>query len=151
MNDKLIHDSLAFEMMAGDREDVPELETRLTEALTGNQVAFALLWTRGVTLLISSLSVRSVAPSPTPWRQALTQQWMDDDGQFSHPLGIFSPGNRVEVMIAAMPMTADVPKAVAAVVIEPGQRVIQIVPAEAGATDSMKQGELWVRKGAFTI
>ncbi|HYR09819.1 MAG TPA: hypothetical protein VEQ60_18740 [Longimicrobium sp.] len=151
MNEKLIHDSLASEMMAGDRDDVPEFEARLTEALTGHQVAFALLWTRGITLLISSLSVRRVAPSPTSWRQALTQQWMDEDGQFSHPLGIFSPGDRIEVMIAAMPMTANVPKAVAAVVIEPGQRVVQIVPAETGTTDSMKQGEVWARKGAFTV
>lgn len=151
MTETLIHRSLASDLMATEQKEVPELEAHLASALTGHQVSCAVLWTRGVTLLISSLSVRRTSPSPTPWKQVLTQQWMDEDGQFSHPLGIFSPGDQLEVMVAAMPMTANVPKAVVAVVIEPGSRVVQIVPAQAGTMDSMKQGETWARKGEFTV
>jgi hypothetical protein len=151
MTETLIHRSLATEMMAAEQRDMPGLEEHLATAVIGHQVACVLLWTRDITIVISSLSVRRVSPSVTPWTQVLTQQWMDEDGQFSHPLGIFSDGDRVEVMIAATPMTASVPKAVAAVVIEPGSRVVQIVPAEPGTTDSMKQGEVWARKGAFTV
>jgi hypothetical protein len=130
---------------------ISDLENRLAEALQAHSVAFTLLWTRGITILISSLAVRKLGAGDEEWRQVLTQQWMDDDGEFSQSLGFFNQGEEIEVLIVAMAIDADVPRAVGAVSIQPGPTVRQIIPPPTTPSETMPRGTSWIRKGKVTV
>jgi hypothetical protein len=127
----------------------PALVERLATAVAAIPVAFTLLWTKGVTVRISSVQVRTGAGQP--WRETLTQAWMDDDGEFTHPVGLFNGGDTVQVTVVAMAMDADVPRAAAALSWQPGSVVRQIVPEPPAKFDTMQRGTPWVREGRTTV
>lgn len=140
--------NVALEDLESAEDQGNELEDRLTKSLDTTAVAFTLLWTRGINVQIASLQYRTQG---TSWREALTQRWTDDDGEFSHPLGLFSPGTRIQVMVVAMAMDADVPRAAAAVSVQPGGRVTQIIPAPPVRSEPMQRGFVWAREGMVTV
>jgi len=149
MRTHLFHGALLPEFAGNNDSDAGEIEQRLAVALQATPVAFTLLWTRGLTVRISSVQVRSSANGT--WRETLTQAWMDDDGEFSHPVGIFSPGETIQVTVVAMAMDAEVPRAVAALSWQPGNVVRQIIPAPPTKSDSMQRGTPWVREGRTSL
>jgi hypothetical protein len=133
-----------------DRTDDALLEAHLRDALNSSSAAVTLLWTRGITVQIASIQVKDLTAGGG-WREVLTQQWMDDDGEFSHPLGLFAPGSTLQVMVVAMAMDADVPRAVVAVSSQPSGTVTQIIPSPPTQFDTMQRGTTWAREGKVTV
>lgn len=145
----LFRDASLPEFGADEGDGDAALESRLETALKALPVAFTLLWTRGRTVRISSVQVRSSAGGG--WRETLTQAWMDDDGEFSHPVGVFQPGETVQVTVVAMAMDGDVPRAAAALSWQPGPVVRQVIPASPAQFDTMERGAPWVREGGVAL
>ncbi|HEX6749214.1 MAG TPA: hypothetical protein VF092_18095 [Longimicrobium sp.] len=130
-----------------DQSSTEELEHHLSGALDAQPAVFTLLWTRGLGVLISGLVYRRTGE--TKWVQLLTHQVLEDDGEFSLTFGPFKEGESIEVMVIALAVDADVPRAVGAVTT--GGSVKQIIPTPPTPSEKMERGVSWIKKGEFRV